>query len=91
MFTENFYADLAPLEQFLDITKPENFRSVPDDWYIVVTDIVESTKAIEQGRYKDVNLLGACSIIAVLNVAQKIEIPFIFGGDGASIVIPPVL
>lgn len=91
MLTENFYADLAPLKQFLDITKPENFRSVPNDWYVVVTDIVESTKAIEEGRYKDINLLGACSIIAVLNVARKIDIPFVFGGDGASIVIPPTL
>ncbi len=91
MLTENFYADLAPLKQFLEITKPENFRSVPNDWYVVVTDIVESTKAIEEGRYKDINLLGACSIIAVLNVARKIDIPFVFGGDGASIVIPPTL
>ncbi|HEY9883062.1 MAG TPA: DUF3095 family protein, partial [Thermosynechococcaceae cyanobacterium] len=91
MLTETFYADLAPLKQFLEITKPENFRSVPNDWYVVVTDIVESTKAIEEGRYKDINLLGACSIIAVLNVAQKIDIPFVFGGDGASIVIPPTL
>ena len=91
MLTETFYADLAPLKQFLEITKPENFHSVPNDWYVVVTDIVESTKAIEEGRYKDINLLGACSIIAVLNVAQKIDIPFVFGGDGASIVIPPTL
>ncbi|HEY9897241.1 MAG TPA: DUF3095 domain-containing protein [Candidatus Sericytochromatia bacterium] len=91
MLTETFYADLAPLKQFLEITKPENFHSVPNDWYVVVTDIVESTKAIKEGRYKDINLLGACSIIAVLNVAQKIDIPFVFGGDGASIVIPPTL
>lgn len=91
MSTETFYANLVPLDNFADITKPAKFVPVPNDWYILITDIVESTKAIEQGRYKDVNLLGACSIIAVLNVAQKIDIPFVFGGDGASILIPPIL
>jgi hypothetical protein len=52
MLTETFYADLAPLKQFLEITKPENFHSVPNDWYVVVTDIVESTKAIKKGAIK---------------------------------------
>ncbi|MBW4473724.1 MAG: DUF3095 domain-containing protein [Stenomitos rutilans HA7619-LM2] len=91
MFTEAFYSNLAPIKQFSDITNPDNFVPLPNDWYLLITDIVESTKAIEQGRYKDVNLLGACSIIAVLNVAQKIDIPYVFGGDGASIAIPPIL
>ena len=91
MSTETFYLDLVPLDKFSDITKTAKFVSVPDDWYILITDIVESTKAIEQGRYKDINLLGACSIIAVLNAAKKIDIPYVFGGDGASILIPPIL
>ena len=64
---------------------------MPDDWYILVTDIRGSTQAVEAGRYKDVNLLGACSIVAVLNVAGKTEIPFVFGGDGASLLIGPQL
>lgn len=91
MGTEFFYANLPVLENFLDITDSRNFHSVPRDWYVIVTDIVNSTKAIESGRYKDVNLLGACSIIAVLNIASKIEIPFVFGGDGAALLIPPSL
>jgi hypothetical protein len=91
MYTELFYGDLPILNNFLDITEYRNFHSVPSDWYIIITDIVGSTKAIEEGRYKDVNLLGASSIVAVLNVASKIEIPFVFGGDGAAILIPPSL
>lgn len=91
MSTEFFYANLPVLENFLDITDSRNFHSVPRDWYVIVTDIVNSTQAIESGRYKDVNLLGACSIIAVLNIASKIEIPFVFGGDGAALLIPPSL
>ena len=89
MTTENFYADLPVLKNFADITHSENFCSIPNDWAVIITDIVDSTKAIESGRYKDINLLGACSIIVILNIVGDLEIPFVFGGDGASILIPP--
>jgi hypothetical protein len=92
---DNFYAELPTLDRFVDVADPEKFVPVPEDWYIIITDITGSTAAIESGYYKDVNLLGACSIIAVLNVANRItnktDIPFVFGGDGASILIPPSL
>jgi len=91
MDTEFFYTDLPVLDNFLDIANSINFKSVPTDWYIIITDIVGSTQAIEAGRYKEVNLIGACSIIAVLNIAGKLELPFVFGGDGAAILIPPSL
>lgn len=87
MNSENFYSELRLLDNFIDITDLRNFVDVPDDWYIIVTDIRGSTQAIEAGKYKEVNLLGACSIAAVLNVAGKIEIPFVFGGDGASLLM----
>ena len=91
MNSENFYSQLPLLDNFLKITESGNFVDVPDDWYIVVTDIRGSTQAIEAGKYKEVNLLGACSIVAVLNVAGKTEIPFVFGGDGASLLMGPSL
>jgi hypothetical protein len=91
MNSENFYSQLPLLDNFLKITEIGNFVDVPDDWYIVVTDIRGSTQAIEAGKYKEVNLLGACSIVAVLNVAGKTEIPFVFGGDGASLLMGPSL
>jgi hypothetical protein len=86
--SENFYADLPILQHFADITHSENFYTVPDNWAAIITDIADSTKAIEEGRYKDINLLGACSIIVILNIVGDLEIPFVFGGDGASILIP---
>ncbi|PZV17477.1 MAG: DUF3095 domain-containing protein [Pseudanabaena sp.] len=89
MTTEYFYANLPVLENFADITHSENFHPVPNDWAVIITDIVDSTKAIELGRYKDINLLGACSIIVILNIVGDLEIPFVFGGDGATILIPP--
>ncbi|NEO89729.1 MAG: DUF3095 domain-containing protein [Moorea sp. SIO3G5] len=91
MTTEFFYANLPLLENFIDITDSRNFKSVPRDWYIVISDIIGSTQAIESGRYKEVNLLGACSIVAVLNIAGNLDIPFVFGGDGATLLIPPSL
>lgn len=91
MLTDTFYFSLPTLEDFIEITNPQNFLPIPSDWYIVITDIRGSTKAIESGRYRDVNILGVSSIIVVLNRAKHLEIPFIFGGDGASLLIPPSL
>ncbi|KAF0138287.1 MAG: hypothetical protein FD122_3825, partial [Stygiobacter sp.] len=50
-----------------------------------------STKAIERGEYKEVNLIGASTIIAILNLKKSFSLPFIFGGDGAVICIPESL
>ncbi|MBI4781093.1 MAG: DUF3095 domain-containing protein [Oscillatoriophycideae cyanobacterium NC_groundwater_1537_Pr4_S-0.65um_50_18] len=88
MSTDSFYAALPTLSHFLDSTNPRNFAAVPDDWYVLITDIAGSTQAIAQGRYKIVNLVGASSIVAVLNAIDRQEVPFIFGGDGASILVP---
>ncbi len=88
---DNFYADLQILYEFTDITDSSNFVAVPEDWQIIITDIVNSTKQVENGRYKDVNLIGASTIVAILNIAKHLDIPFVFGGDGASILVPPSL
>lgn len=91
MSSDYFYSDLPALADFLEITNSSNYVSVPTDWQVIVTDIIGSTKAIESGRYKEVNLIGACSIVAILNIAKNFEVPFVFGGDGASLLIPPSL
>ena len=69
------------------------FTSVPTDWYVIVTDIKNSTQAFENGRHEEVNLIATGSIISTLNLAQKTdtEIPFFFGGDGATLIVPPEL
>jgi hypothetical protein len=89
MSTEKFYACLPSLEKFIDLANSDYYVDVPDDWYAVITDVSGSTLAIEAGRYKDVNFLGACSIISVLNAIHPLDIPFVFGGDGASMLVPP--
>lgn len=85
----DFYTNLRPIHSLVDITDPANFVPVPGDWYVAVTDVKGSTKAIEAGRYRDINLLSASTIVGILNVTKGTEIPFIFGGDGATLLIPP--
>ncbi len=77
--------------QIADVFEQEEFfADVPSDWQIIITDIKDSTQAVDQGNHQLVNLLATGSIIAVINIAQRnsFEIPFFFGGDGATILVP---
>jgi hypothetical protein len=91
MNTETFYTDLPVGEQFVDISNPSNYAPLPDDWFIALSDVRGSTELIRLGKYKEVNLVGASTIIALLNLKKSFSLPFIFGGDGASVCIPPSL
>ena len=86
---KNFYQQLNSFEDFLDITNDSYFAQVPNDWYIIITDIMSSTVAIESGRYKEVNTVGAAAIASIQNCLDGEEVPYVFGGDGATILIPP--
>lgn len=90
----NFYKSILknklPLTELL---KDESlFSSVPKNWSIVVTDIKNSTVAVANGLHNDVNLCATGSIITVLNtikgIDKKIQIPYFFGGDGSTFIIP---
>ena len=86
-----FYANLNKFQDFADFADPDLYTPAPDDWLIIIADIRGSTEAVRKGRYKDVNMVGACCITAVVNVADEIDIPYVFGGDGATMVVPPEL
>ena len=88
MGDETFFRDLPPLTVFSDVPDPSVYRQAPDSWCLVITDVQGSTKAIEAGRYKDVNALGVASIVAVRNAIPDVELPFVFGGDGATLLCP---
>ena len=89
MSSSGFYADIQAFDDFSGIADLDNYRRAPDDWHVVIADVVSSTAAIAQGRYKDVNMIGAACINAVLNISQKKTIPYVFGGDGATLMVPP--
>ena len=90
---EQFYSGLPVNEISLsDLLRADHlFFRVPDDWLIVVTDVKNSTLAVQSGLHETVNLIATGCIVAVLNIAYKnhLNIPFFFGGDGATCIIPP--
>ncbi len=83
-----FYNELAPFHDFADFVELNAYEPVPDDWIVMISDVRGSTRAIEEGRYKDVNMVGAASITAVLNTCGEIAVPFVFGGDGGTVAVP---
>jgi len=85
---DNFYKDLPAFSEFGKITNFASYAPVPEDWVVALADIRGSTPAIEQGHYKDVNMAGAASITAILNACKPLEIPFVFGGDGGTVILP---
>jgi hypothetical protein len=87
--TIDFYKRLPVLDTFFDASNAANHNPIPKDWYVAVSDITNSTQAIEEGRYKAVNIVGVSSIVAILNAADRSAIPYIFGGDGAAFCFPP--
>ncbi|PLY11502.1 MAG: hypothetical protein C0626_02770 [Arcobacter sp.] len=91
MNTTQFYKELEEIKDFSQIMDDSNYSKIPENWYVLVSDIKGSTKAIEKGMYKKVNFVAALAIIGVLNIDKNSEFPYIFGGDGASLIIPPHL
>ncbi|NTJ43018.1 DUF3095 domain-containing protein [Agrobacterium larrymoorei] len=84
-----FLADLPVFAHFEDVADPMLYRPLPEGWALALADIVDSTGAIGQGRYKAVNMAGAGVISGLLNAMGRHDLPFAFGGDGAAVAIPP--
>ncbi|PWK77961.1 Protein of unknown function (DUF3095) [Mucilaginibacter oryzae] len=93
--TNRFYTSLKvnniPLSELF--IRPDLFQHVPRDWHIIITDICNSTQAVQNGEHENVNFAATGSIVTVLNIAfkQDITVPFFFGGDGATFIVPPLI
>ncbi|MGD0849897.1 DUF3095 domain-containing protein [Bradyrhizobium sp.] len=87
--SDPFYGSIAVFRGFASLMDPALYSPLPDDWSIGVADIVESTRAIAEARYKAVNVAGAAVIASVTNALEGHEFPFVFGGDGASFAVAP--
>ena len=91
---DDFYASLPIFRDFTQVMDPRLFKPLPGGWMVGTADVVQSTKAIAENRYKAVNMAGAAVIVAVTNAMagqnfQGQDFPFVFGGDGASFAVPP--
>jgi hypothetical protein len=85
----DFYETIPVLDNFAHAVRAENYRPLPDDWALGFADVVGSTQAVANGRYKAVNMVGAGVIAAVGNALKRRSFPFVFGGDGASFAVSP--
>jgi len=90
-----FYSRL-PVNQISlsDLLMEEHlFFKIPANWHVLITDVKKSTVAVANGLHETVNLVATGSIVAVLNIAYKenITVPFFFGGDGATFIVPPTI
>lgn len=83
----NFYEKLSAFSDFNEVTESRYFTEVPDEWHVVMTDVSDSSEAIKNGKYRDVNILGAASI-SVIKDEIEMDFPYAFGGDGATLLLP---
>lgn len=86
---DNFLTDLPSFSTFEGVEDVSRYSALPGDWALVVADVVDSTGAIANGKYKSVNMAGASVISAMLNALEDRDLLFVFGGDGAIVAIPP--
>lgn len=89
MSSKKFYKNLPYLDQLEQITNTELYREIPPDWHIMLSDVKDSTIEIEEGKYREVNFIAACCVMGIINLDRYNEFPFVFGGDGATIVVHP--
>ncbi len=84
----SFYASVPEFADFDRVMDPALYQPLPAGWMVGNADIVKSTQAKAAGRAKAVNIAGASVIAAVTNALGGAEIPYVFGGDGASFAVP---
>ena len=87
---QSFFSQLPEIDHFSGIADISRYHPLPDDWLVIATDIRGSTQAISAGQYKSVNMAGACVIAAICNEFPDIDTPFVFGGDGTTMIMPDV-
>ena len=89
-----FYNELKSAgKSLVDLLASETyFTEIPTTWHVVVVDIQNSTQAVANGKHHQVNLTATGAIISVLNLVRKekqaTELPYFFGGDGATFIVP---
>lgn len=91
MSTGNFYQNIPTMHDLRFLTDSRHYYPVPGDWFIALTDVEGSTTALEKGLFKEINAIAAASIMGILNIDREMDLPFVFGGDGATMLIPPEL
>lgn len=87
--SDDFYTQIKSFKNFSDFTQLDKYIDLPREWFVIVADIQNSTDAIQKGLYKEVNSISTATVTVVLNATKPLNIPYVFGGDGATFCIPP--
>lgn len=88
MTSSDFISTIPTLEAFGQVGETDRYVVLPDDWWLGLSDVIDSTTAVSEGRYKAVNMAGAATIAAVSNAVGH-DLPlFVFTGDGARFAMP---
>ena len=85
---EALYASLTETTTFVEAVDVEQHALAPGSMLLVQTRVLGVPAAVEAGRYRDVNALGVATIAAVSNAMRDVELPFLFEGDGATLIVP---
>ncbi|PIO47810.1 MAG: hypothetical protein CMR00_08500 [[Chlorobium] sp. 445] len=85
--SEDFYKNLPEAPNFTEALLPKWLHPLPDDWLVIKSDMVGSTRNILEGRYKEVNSSAGLLVIAAANALGNMNFPFFFGGDGVTLAI----
>jgi hypothetical protein len=87
--TDDWLSRIPVIQAFADVADATRYDPLPAGWCVALSDVVASGQAITAGRYKAVNMSAAAAITSVLNAAGRHDLPYVFGGDGAAIAVPP--
>ena len=84
-----FFGQLPVLRHARDTFDTARYVPAPGDGVLVSTDVVDSTGAVAKGQHKTVNFVAAMAIAALKNLCAPTLLPFLFGGDGSVLLVPP--
>ncbi|SON57380.1 hypothetical protein HDIA_3839 [Hartmannibacter diazotrophicus] len=84
----SFFAAIPSVANPASTFDLSRFRSAPDDWLMVQTDVRDSTSATAGGMQRTINFIAVATIAALRNLHDRITLPFQFGGDGVTVLIP---
>ncbi len=68
--------------------RADSLVEITGAWHLAVCDLKNSTEACRKGLYREVNAVAVAFITALKNLIDKDECAFLFGGDGALVLVP---
>jgi hypothetical protein len=88
---DKFFTNLPAIIRYSDLIQTENYTDIPKNWCVAVSDVKFSTRHIEYGDVRAVNISGAMIIAALSNHFSDMDLPFQFTGDGSIVAFPSSL